>query len=64
MADWFYSKSGKQLGPVSETVLFQLAASGQVLPDDLVWKEGMAQWMKASRFRDDFPVGNWHNIEA
>jgi prepilin-type processing-associated H-X9-DG protein len=49
MADWFYSKSGKQLGPVSETVLFQLAASGQVLPDDLVWKEGMAQWMKASQ---------------
>ena len=54
MADWFFSKDGQQQGPVTAADLKQMAASGQLRPDDLVWKEGMAQWAKASQLKGVF----------
>jgi len=51
-----YSKSGQQQGPVSSEQLKQLAASGQLQPSDLVWKEGMAQWAEARRMKGLFPA--------
>ncbi len=47
-SNWFYGKNGQQVGPVSSGQLRQLAQAGQLLPDDLVWKEGMAAWVPAS----------------
>lgn len=42
---WYYVKNGTDKhGPVPETELKALAASGQVLPGDLVWSEGMTDW--------------------
>lgn len=41
---WYYSKNGTQLGPVSVEELKAKGSSGEVLPTDLVWKEGMADW--------------------
>lgn len=53
MADeWYYSKRGQRVGPVSEAQLNQLVASGQIQPPDLVWKQGMAQWVQV---RHAFP---------
>ncbi|MGA2440373.1 MAG: GYF domain-containing protein [Tepidisphaeraceae bacterium] len=54
MAEWFYSKNGQQQGPVSGTALKQMADNGQILPDDLVWREGMAEWAKASQLKGLF----------
>ncbi|HZK80642.1 MAG TPA: GYF domain-containing protein [Humisphaera sp.] len=54
MADWFFSKDGQQQGPVTAADLKQMAASGQLRPDDLVWKDGMAQWAKASQLKGVF----------
>ena len=50
MADrqWNYAKSGKSLGPVSGEQLKQLADSGQLVPTDLVWTDGMSAWAAAS----------------
>jgi len=49
MADqWYYAHQGQQSGPVSTEQLKQLAASGQIQPSDLVWKQGMAAWAAAS----------------
>jgi GYF domain 2 len=48
-ADWFYSTNKQQMGPVSWDELRQLAASGSLQRDDLVWSEGMAEWIKAER---------------
>ncbi len=49
MADqWYYSKQGQRVGPVSEAQLQQLVASGQLQPTDLVWKQGMTNWTSAS----------------
>jgi hypothetical protein len=49
MADqWYYAHQGQQSGPVSIEQLKQLAASGQLQPGDLVWKQGMAAWAAAN----------------
>lgn len=42
--NWFYAAGGQQQGPVDEAQLDALIASGQVKPDTLVWREGMANW--------------------
>lgn len=42
---WFYSKNGRQLGPVTESELLVKFASGELSKTDLVWKEGMHAWM-------------------
>lgn len=37
---WFYRHQGKQQGPVSSAQLDQLAATGKLAPDDVLWMEG------------------------
>lgn len=39
MANWYYIKNGKTLGPVSFTELKGFAVNGDILPNDLVFKE-------------------------
>jgi len=41
---WFYVDGGQQAGPVDDEQLGALASSGKILPDTLVWCEGMAGW--------------------
>jgi hypothetical protein len=42
---WYYARNGMdRQGPVSETELRNLIDQGQVQPDDLLWREGMAAW--------------------
>ena len=43
--DWFYEKDGEQKGPVSESTLRGLLADGTIRPTNLVWREGMADWL-------------------
>lgn len=55
MADeWHYTVDGNQQGPVSASELKRLAASGNLGPTDLIWKEGMAEWKPASSVRGLF----------
>jgi len=53
--EWHYSKNGKRFGPVSGQQLKELAAKGHLGPSDLVWKEGMAQWVPASKVKGLLP---------
>jgi WD40 repeat protein len=53
--EWHYSKNGKRFGPVSGQQLKELAAKGELGPSDLVWKEGMAQWVPASKIKGLLP---------
>jgi len=49
---WFYTKDGKsKIGPVTSTALQALAQSGQLLPTDMVWKEGMPKWVPAQKVK-------------
>lgn len=46
---WFYSRDGKQFGPVSAQELRELALRHVIQPSDLVWKEGLKTWKPASK---------------
>ena len=42
---WYYAASDQERkGPVAESELRALLASGQLQPDDMVWRDGMAAW--------------------
>ena len=50
--EWYYSQGKARLGPVSSLELRELAALGQLQPTDLVWKDGFAEWVAASKVKD------------
>jgi hypothetical protein len=56
-ADWFYTSNKQQVGPVSWDELRQLAVSGTLKRDELVWTEGMAEWLRADRQNGVFVAG-------
>ena len=47
-AEWHYSRGGDKHGPVPLHTVQRLAASLELSPTDLVWKEGMAEWVPLS----------------
>jgi hypothetical protein len=51
---WHISIGGKQQGPFTDTELRTLASRGELTPDSHVWKNGMAQWVKASQLKGLF----------
>lgn len=53
--EWHYSKGGQQHGPVSAADLKALTKSGELLPTDMIWKEGMAEWKPAGSLKGLFP---------
>jgi hypothetical protein len=44
---WYFSKNGTQLGPVSIDELKAKLASGEVSTTDMVWREGFPDWRRA-----------------
>ena len=53
---WFYSHNGEpQQGPFSAADLRRMAAAGQLLRTDHLWKEGMPGWVAASSVKNLFP---------
>lgn len=54
-ANWHYAKGGEKHGPVSASQLKELATNGKLSPDDLVWREDMTEWRKASTVKGLFP---------
>ena len=53
---WHYSKNGKQFGPIVYTELSHLASANQLLPNDMIWKEGMTNWKPAKEIKGLFPL--------
>ena len=51
---WYYTSAGKQSGPVSGPELKRMASSGHLSPDDMVWKEGMPNWVPAAKLKGLF----------
>lgn len=49
---WHYTVEGMQKGPVEESILRSLVASGEIGPDDYVWNEMMGdQWRRVAIMR-------------
>jgi hypothetical protein len=46
--EWFYTLSGKKIGPLPEDELLNLVATKAIPEDTLVWQEGMSDWEKFS----------------
>ena len=44
---WFYVREGRREGPVRRARLLELVRGGWLAPDDLVWTEGMPEWVPA-----------------
>jgi hypothetical protein len=52
--DWYYAKDNKQFGPVNAAELKRLSQSGELRPEDLVWTEGMKEWLPARKIKGLF----------
>ena len=52
--EWYYARGNKQQGPASSAQLKQLAESGDLSPEDLVWREGMGEWIAAAKVKGLF----------
>ena len=52
--NWYYDQGGQRQGPVPESELDGLLASGAITPNTLVWCEGMANW---TPLKDARPAG-------
>ena len=44
---WWYGKNGAEAGPVDQATVQQMLASGSLSSDDIVWTDGMTQWIPA-----------------
>lgn len=44
---WYYAVNDQQTGPISQSEL-QQKLQGELSPDTMVWKDGMAAWTKAN----------------
>ena len=56
-SNWYFARQGQQFGPVSSGQLREMARTRQVLPTDLIWKQGMGSWVPAGSLPDLFPQG-------
>ena len=44
MNRWYYAVNKERKGPVDEATLLELASSGTLTSESLVWREGMGDW--------------------
>jgi uncharacterized RDD family membrane protein YckC len=52
--EWYYTVAGQQIGPVSGSELKLLASRGKITRNDMVWKEGMSDWVPAEKLKGLF----------
>ena len=45
---WYYTRGGQRFGPIPMAALKSMASSGQLTPQDFVWRDGMPDWIAAS----------------
>lgn len=55
--NWYYASNGQQRGPIDRSTLQSMARSGQLSAHDLVWTDGMANWIAAGGVEELFPTG-------
>src|SRR5262245_4766886 len=52
--EWYYAQDNQQYGPVAAAQLKQMADAGRLQPTDLVWKDGLANWVPAGSLKGLF----------
>ncbi len=56
-SQWYVSINGESQGPFADVHLRELVATGRLGPSDLVWRDGMAEWVGAGKIKGLFPAG-------
>jgi hypothetical protein len=46
--EWFLARDGQQHGPISAAEMSKIIELGYLLPNDLVWRQGLADWQPAA----------------
>ena len=46
--EWFLARDGQQHGPLSDVEIRKVAELGHLRPTDLVWRQGLANWVLAT----------------
>jgi uncharacterized RDD family membrane protein YckC len=54
--EWYVGSNGQQSGPFTLQQLRQKAASGELTKADLIWKEGLANWVSCASVKGLFPA--------
>lgn len=54
---WYVSINGESQGPFADAQLRELVSTGRLGPSDLVWRDGMAEWVGAGTLKGLFPSG-------
>jgi hypothetical protein len=44
LQSWYLARGGQQLGPYASNEILRLAETGQLRPDDLLWRPGLDGW--------------------
>ncbi|HEU5079285.1 MAG TPA: RDD family protein [Opitutaceae bacterium] len=52
---WYYANDNQRMGPVGEEEFQRLVTSGIVRADTLVWRQGMANWMRYAEVAPTIP---------
>lgn len=55
-SQWHVGRGGQSTGPYSTEQLREMAVRGKIVPGDLVWKEGMAEWVDCATIQGLFPA--------
>ena len=53
---WYVGSNGQQSGPFTLQQLRQMAVTGELSKADLIWKEGLANWVPCSSVKGLFPA--------
>ena len=51
---WYVVKNGNRRGPFTSAQVRQMVATGELKPTDMLWKDGMANWIQASSVTELF----------
>jgi GYF domain 2 len=50
--EWYLARDGRQYGPLSDAKMRKFRELGHLMPNDLVWRKGVANWMPADTVFD------------
>ena len=56
-SQWYVSIKGESQGPYADAQLRELVSTGRLGPSDLVWRDGMTEWVGAGKIKGLFPGG-------
>lgn len=58
--EWYYAEGSRKVGPHTKQQLAELAATGAITPDHLVWRIGTKEWVKAGTVAGLCPPSSIH----